>query len=120
MAMTDWQAQKGHKQITTTTYKPTTQQKKANVPENFPEFETINRDFGTLLEGVIKHIVANSGSKLTYLNSKDVFDLHSGMEWHNFVVEFMSKSQQICEYFNIPNHFKHIRNGDFDIITYES
>lgn len=122
MAIADWHKQ-GHTQIQTqptTEYKPTTQQIKAKVPENFPEFETISHDFNTLLEGITKHIVGNQGTKLTFLNTRDILDIENGRAWHNFVMEFMVKSPQIAEYFNVPNKFKHIRNGDFDIIIYES
>jgi hypothetical protein len=120
MAMTDWQAQKGHKQITTTTYKPTTQQKKAVVPENFPEFESVARDFQALIEGITRHIIANKSSKLSYLNTKDILDISDGRQWHDFVAEFMTKSNQICEYFNVQNKFKHLREQEkYDIIIYE-
>jgi hypothetical protein len=124
MAIADWHGQKGHKQIQTQpsqAYTPTPTQKKAIVPENFPIFESINHDFNTLLESIVKHIIANRGTKLTFLNTKDILDISDGRAWHDFVAEFMTKSNQICEYFNVANKFKHLREQDkYDVIIYDS
>jgi hypothetical protein len=119
MAMTDYQNFKGHKQ--TTAYTPTNQQKKATIIDDFPEFESIDKQWQPLIEGIVKHIIANKGSKLSYLNTRDILDVSSGKQWHDFVAEFMIKSNIISEYFNVQNKFRHQRtNEGFDIITYES
>lgn len=46
-------------------------------------------------------------------------DVIDGRQWHNFVVEFLAKSNKMAEYFNVPNKFKHIRQGEFDLIQYD-
>jgi hypothetical protein len=122
MAITDWHRQKGHKQIKTepSTIKATPEQKNAVVPENFPVFESISKDFQALIESITKHIIANKGTKLNYLNTKDILDISDGRAWHDFVAEFMTKSNQICEYFNVENKFKHIREQEkYDVIVYD-
>lgn len=121
MAMAEWHKFKGHEQIQTTAYKPTPEQKKAVVPENFPEFDSISHDFQALIEGITKHIIANKGTKLSYPNTKDILDISDGRDWHDFVAEFMTKSKAICDYFNVLNKFKHIREQDkYDVIIYDS
>jgi len=128
IAIADWHRQKGHTQIPTQpSLEPMpivtaeTTKTKAVVPENFPTFESISKDFNTLLESIVKHIVANKGSKLNFLNTKDILDVQDGKQWHNFVAEFMTKSQMIADYFNVPNKFKHLRtNEGYDVLIYES
>jgi hypothetical protein len=129
MSLTDWHRQKRGDTIinlenqTTTTKKEEPEiiikKEEVKIIEEFPKFETISKDFGTLIESMTKYLIANCESRLTFLNSKNILDIENGRVWHDFVVEFMSKSQLISDYFNVSNNFKHIRNGDFDIIIYE-
>jgi hypothetical protein len=121
LSIADWHKQK-HPQTPynqPTTKTQTTNQKAVNIIENFPNFETINKDFMPILETMLKHLIANK-TKMSYLNTKDYLDVSSGRQWHEFVTEIMLKSNQIAEYFNVPNHFRHLRTSEgFDLISYE-
>jgi hypothetical protein len=139
MALTDWaRFKKGQniiqleqnkpsnysQQTTTITEQPSTPKPMVSqtytIIENFPTFETISKDFNTLIESLTKHIIANKGAKLSYLQVKDVLDIEDGRKWHDFVAEFMTKSGIISDYFNVPNKFKHLREMEkYDIIVYE-
>ena len=122
MAKTDW-AKKSNAvvgAIITPTPKNSTSTKNNSIPDKFPSFENVEKQFEPLVESITKHIIANKGSKLSYPNTKDILDISNGREWHNFVAEFMIKSNLIAEYFNVPNKFKHIRDNDrYDIIIYD-
>jgi len=128
MAKNDWASKKMGQTIysafTTPTTKITqnsTNNKKVDIMEKFPSFENVDKQFEPLVESITKHIIANKGSKLSYPNTKDTLDISNGREWHNFVAEFMIKSQAIAEYFNVPNKFKHIRDNEkYDIIIYDA
>lgn len=123
LSLTDWKRfKKGEKIITiaTTTNKQITPKKEVKIIEEFPTFQTINKEFGILIENMAKHIIANKGSRLNYLNTKEILDIENGRVWHDFVVEFLAKSNKIAEYFNVPNKFKHVRTNDgYDLIEYD-
>ena len=125
MAKTDWaKKQMGQPQAlpTTTNEQSSTSTKtKVSIPDKFPSFENVEKQFEPLVESITKHIIANKGSKLSFPNTKDILDISNGREWHNFVAEFMIKSPKIAEYFNVPNKFKHIRDNEkYDIIIYDA
>jgi hypothetical protein len=123
MAKTDWAKKKnGQPQALPqkTNEQTPTSTKTSSIPEKFPSFENVDKQFEPLVESITKHIIANKGSKLTFLNTRDILDVTDGRQWYNFVVEFMLKSQLISEYFNVPNKFKHIKDGKYDLIIYDN
>ena len=95
LAINDWHKYKEKGQTSITEAKsivkiPVTK-KKIDIPETFPEFTYIEKDFLPILETATRHIIANKGTKLGFLNCRDSLNIIDGRQWYNFVAEFMKK-----------------------------
>ena len=109
-ACNDWDKRQGNIKIPTQT----------QLPENFPNFETINGENALkLLEDMTKHIIANKGI-LSYVNDGYALGIQDGRGWKSFVVEFLNKKKQVADYFGVEDSFQYYQNqGKYDEIHYK-
>jgi len=91
----------------------------------FPQIETISNEHQGILENVIKNIIGTRG-RLTYFEVINTINVNPainngiwhGYIWHKFVTEVLEKSKQISAYFNVPNKFKCVMNGNHQVLNY--
>jgi len=99
---------------TSTTPKP-----KPVIEEYMPHFRTLNEKGNSLIEGVVKSVIANRG-QMSYLLDGKMLGLGSGTQWRNFCEEFKTLSKQISDYFGVKDCFCFMRIDDkFDVIRYK-
>jgi len=95
-------------------------QKAPLLKDNFPEFVEVKEEYLHILESIVKNMIANT-SNITYLNEGYMIGIEDGSTWKNFVVGFLAKSNDISNYFSVPNKFHHISVGKgfkFDALRY--
>lgn len=80
--------------------------------------QLLNGDNNNLLLDVIKNVIANHG-KITYYNDGKMFGVTNRYEWEMFIKNIMSKSEQICKYFSVPNNFIIQIEGNIIVIKYK-
>lgn len=93
--------------------------KKSTYIENFPTFESIDKNYIPILEGMIKNVLANNGN-LNYLSDGWALGITDGNKWRDLVEEFANKQEQIKEYFGINGIFTITKlHGKYHVIRYE-
>lgn len=91
-----------------------------SIVENFPKFSLLSSGFETVLESLVRNLIANGG-KISFPNAGYSLGIEDGSHWRDFVAEFISKTPTISAYFGVQNKFKHEKENDtYDIITYKN
>ena len=89
------------------------------IADNMPYFRTLNEKGNSLIEGVVKTVIANR-SQMTYLLDGKMLGLGSGTQWRNFCEEFKMLGKEICDYFGVKDCFCFMRIDDkYDVIRYD-
>jgi len=70
------------------------------VPPEFPNFATVDIKYLSILENVLKHIIANKGS-MSFFTEGFMIGIEDGNIWREFCLELERKQDLIKKYFNV-------------------
>jgi hypothetical protein len=108
MARSEWNSKVGLGKITP-----------KSIIEKLPYFKTLGKKGNSMIEMILKNVIANQGT-MTYLLDGKMMGMESGLEWRAFTEEFILLKKEVAEYFGVEDHFEAGKiDGKFDKIEYK-